>query len=135
MSGFSIDVRVYYEDTDHGGIVYYANYLKYMERARTEALRSHGFLQQELHEKKRRMFVVRKAEIEYFQPAVLDDQLTVSAFVAEMKRASLVFGHKIHNQHGQLITGGSVLLACLNADTYRPVAIPEQLVEVLKIEC
>lgn len=134
MSGFAIDVRVYYEDTDRGGIVYYANYLKYMERARTEVLRAHGFGQEDLHEKQRRMFVVRKAEIDYFQPAVLDDQLTVSAFVAEMKRASLVFGHKIHNQHGQLITGGRILLACLDADTHRPVAIPEQLAEVLNIE-
>ncbi len=134
MSDFSIDVSVYYEDTDAGGIVYYANYLKYMERARTEVLRFHSFEQQQLLEKQRRMFVVRTAEIDYFQPAVLDDQLTVSAFVAEMKRASLVFEHKIHNQHGQFITGGRVLLACLNADTYRPVALPEQLVEVLNIE-
>ncbi len=87
--GFSLPVRVYYEDTDSGGVVYYANYLKFMERARTEWLRSLGFEQDALREREGVIFAVRRAEIDYRKPAVFNDLLTVTADLSGSGRASL----------------------------------------------
>ncbi len=132
MSGFKIEVRIFYEDTDSGGIVYYANYLKYMERARTEYLRSLGFTHTTILLEQRRLFVVRKVEIDYHKPARLDDLLHVSAHVAQLGRASLLFEHHIVSQTNVLLCAAKIKLAFLNADTYRPGPIPAKLAEVIK---
>ena len=142
---FSINIRVYYEDTDLGGVVYYANYLKFMERARTDFLRQAGFDQGQLLSEARRMFVVSKASIEYHLPAVLDDWLAVTAKVQQIRRASLLFSQQCWRvqqrdessancanvEEGDLLATGSVLVACLDADTRKPCAIPQNLKMVL----
>lgn len=119
--------RVYYEDTDAGGIVYYVNYLKFMERARTERLRSLGFAQSQLVGDDL-LFVVHSAEARYHAPARLDDELQVSAEVMEMKRASLRFRQQVRRAaDGVLLCEGQVLVACVRADSLKPRAIPEAL--------
>ena len=126
-------VRVYYEDTDAGGVVFYANYLKFFERARTEMLRAMGYEQDELTVKEGIIFAVRSVQVDYLSPARFNELLQVSAEVTLAKKASLTFE--------QLITRGDVVLcksiiriACLDANTMRPKAIPENLLEQLKNE-
>jgi len=119
--------RVYYEDTDAGGIVYYVNYLKFMERARTERLRDLGFAQSQLVADDL-LFVVHSAEARYHAPARLDDELLVSAEVMELKRASLRFRQQVRRAaDGVLLCEGQVLVACVRADSLKPRAIPEAL--------
>jgi 4-hydroxybenzoyl-CoA thioesterase len=119
--------RVYYEDTDAGGIVYYVNYLKFMERARTERLRALGFAQSQLAGDDV-LFVVHSAEARYHAPARLDDELLVSADVAEIKRASLRFRQQVRRAaDGVLLCEGQILVACVRADSLKPRAIPEAL--------
>ncbi len=91
-------VRVYYEDTDSGGVVYYANYLKFMERARTEWLRSLGFEQDQLLEKEGVLFAVRRVEVDYRRPARFNDALTVSASIKSRGKASLTFQQEIRSE-------------------------------------
>jgi len=126
-------IRVYYEDTDAGGVVFYANYLKFFERARTEMLRAMGYEQDELIVNEGIIFVVRSVHVEYLRSARFNEQIQVSAEVTFAKKASLTFE--------QLITRGDVVLctsiiriACLDALTLRPKAIPENLLELLKNE-
>lgn len=126
---------MYFEDTDFGGVVYYANYLKFMERARTEFLRAQGYVQSQLFEQQRLMFVVRSASLEYLAPARFDDVITVTAEVASLKRASVRFVQQCvrKNPDGRsepLVTG-DILIACLNADSFKPCAIPGNLKTVL----
>ncbi len=134
-SVFSIDVRVYYEDTDVGGVVYYANYLKYMERARTDLLRALGCSQSLLFEQERRLFVVRSAALQFAAPARLDDVLEVTAEVAAARRASVRFLQRCIRKNpdgsAEPLVTGDVLIACLNADTFKPCAIPDNLKTVL----
>lgn len=119
--------RVYYEDTDAGGIVYYVNYLKFMERARTERLRSLGFSQHSLAGEDV-LFVVHSAEARYCAPARLDDELLVSAEVAELKRASLLFVQAVRRaSDGQLLCEGRFQVACVHAQSLKPRAIPEAM--------
>ncbi|MCY1344984.1 Acyl-CoA thioester hydrolase YbgC [compost metagenome] len=119
--------RVYYEDTDAGGIVYYVNYLKFMERARTERLRSLGFAQSELAGENL-LFVVHSAEARYVAPARLDDELNVSAEVMELNRASLRFRQQVRRAADDaLLCEGQFLVACVRADSLKPRAIPEAL--------
>lgn len=129
MSDFLTSVRVYYEDTDSGGIVYYANYLKYMERARTEFLRAQGFEQGELLLRDRRLFVVRSVHVDYHQGARLDDLLTVNSRVSQLGRASLTFAQRIDRDETR-VCSATVKVACLDADSRRPVGLPAALVEV-----
>ncbi|MGL1959408.1 MAG: tol-pal system-associated acyl-CoA thioesterase [Colwellia sp.] len=124
-------VRVYYEDTDAGGIVYYANYLKFFERARTEWLRELGinqvkFLEQNLG------FVVRRVEMDNIASAKLDDLLSVSSTINTLKRASLVFHQQITNQSQQLLCVAQVRIACVNFKTSKPIAIPQPLLGAFK---
>ena len=124
---FEHRLRVYYEDTDAGGIVYYVNYLKFMERARTERLRALGFAQSQLAGENL-LFVVHSAEARYHAPARLDDELIVSAEVEELNRASLRFRQKVRRAtDGALLCEGRFLVACVRADTLKPRAIPEVL--------
>jgi len=126
---FTHRCRVYYEDTDAGGIVYYVNYLKFMERARTERLRSLGFAQSQLAGEDL-LFVVRSSEASYHAPARLDDELLVSAEVVEMKRASLRFRQQVRRAEDDLLLcEGQFLVACVRTENLKPRPIPEMLRE------
>lgn len=124
---FAHRCRVYYEDTDAGGIVYYVNYLKFMERARTERLRDLGFAQSTLAGEGL-LFVVHSTEARYHAPARLDDELLVSAQVIELNRASLRFRQQVRRvADDALLCEGQFLVACVRADNLKPRAIPETL--------
>lgn len=124
---FALSCRVYFEDTDAGGIVYYVNYLKFMERARTERLRSLGFAQSQLAEDGL-LFVVHSVSARYLAPAKLDDQLLVSAEVIELNRASLRFRQQVRRvEDDAVLCEGQFLVACVRADNLKPRAIPEAL--------
>ena len=124
---FSHRCRVYYEDTDAGGIVYYVNYLKFMERARTERLRSLGFAQSQLVGEDL-LFVVHSSQTRYLAPARLDDELLVSAEVVELKRASLRFEQRVTRvDDGVLLCEGQFVVACVRTESLKPRPIPEAL--------
>ena len=124
---FSWPCRVYYEDTDAGGVVYYVNYLKYMERARTERLRALGYSQRELAAQNL-LFVVHSAQTRYHAPARLDDELQVSAQVEKLGKARLDFVQRVvRAADGQLLCEGRFVVACVAADSFRPVAMPAAL--------
>ncbi|MES2919712.1 MAG: tol-pal system-associated acyl-CoA thioesterase [Pseudomonadota bacterium] len=127
---FRIPVRVYIEDTDGGGIVYYVNYLKFMERARTELLRDLGFAHY-LTSDEDVMFVVRGADVRYFQPARMDDALTVTAQVRSLGRASLVFSQEVRRGDVTLATG-TIDIACVKRSDLKPRALPEHLKSLLQ---
>ena len=127
VQSFAHRCRVYYEDTDAGGIVYYVNYLKFMERARTERLRDLGFAQSALAGENL-LFVVHSSEARYHKPARLDDELLVSAEVIELNRASLRFKQEVRRAADEtLLCEGQFLVACVRADSLKPRAIPEAL--------
>jgi acyl-CoA thioester hydrolase len=126
-------VRVYYEDTDAGGVVFYANYLKFFERARTEMLRSMGYEQDELIVNEGIIFAVKSVQVEYIRSARFNEQIQVSAEVAFAKKASLIFEQLITRGDDVLCTS-IIRIACLDALTLRPKAIPENLLELLKNE-
>lgn len=119
-----LPVRVYYEDTDFGGVVYYANYLKFLERGRTEALRSLGVDQVVLKETGT-VFVVRRVEADYLKPARFDDVLEVRTWAAGVKRASAVMGQQIWRGEDCLMTA-RITIACM-ALSGRPVRIPPEI--------
>ena len=134
MPDFRIPIRVYHEDTDAGGIVYYANYLRFMERARTEFLRAAGFEQDVLLEQEKLMFVVTAADIKYRAPAVFNDRLSVSAVPQSCGRASMRFGQTVYRLHGddeQVACEATVSLACLNSDSLKPARVPAKLLDAL----
>lgn len=121
-------VRVYYEDTDSGGVVYYANYLKFMERARTEWLRSLGFEQDHLLRQEGIIFAVRSVEVGYHQPARFNDALEVSASLAAKGRASLTFHQEVRRaDDAGLLCSGEIKIACVNMNSMRPTPIPKAL--------
>ena len=125
---FSLPVRVYYEDTDSGGVVYYANYLKFMERARTEWLRGLGFEQDALRASEGVLFAVRRAEIEYLRPALFNDLLAVSVELYHSAGASLTFEQEVCREtDAALCCRGRVKVACLHEKSLRPHRIPEEL--------
>ncbi len=127
---FVLNVRVYWEDTDAGGVVYYANYLKFFERARTEWLRAQGLSQQALKDDTGAMFVVVDAQIAYRQPARLDDVLAVSVQVAQAGRVALTLEQQAHRD-GVLLAEGRVRIGCVDAQTLRPRRIPESVLTVM----
>lgn len=128
---FSWPCRVYYEDTDAGGVVYYVNYLKYMERARTERLRSLGYSQHQLAGDNL-LFVVHSAETRYHAPARLDDLLLVSARVTRLGRARLEFAQQVRRDDGQLLCEGWFVIACVAADSFKPRAMPRALLDTFQ---
>jgi acyl-CoA thioester hydrolase len=132
LSVFEWPVRVYYEDTDAGGVVYYANYLKFMERARTEWLRLLGFDQATLMRDAAILFAVRRVDIDYLMPARLDDQLSVEVVTAAVGRASLTFHQPILRPPGDLISRATVKIVCLDGNTFRPTAIPGNILEKIQ---
>jgi acyl-CoA thioester hydrolase len=123
-SVFTWAVRVYYEDTDAGGIVFYANYLKFFERARTEWLRALGIGQQELLEREGAVFVVKNVSLDYHLPARLDDQVTLNLTVEKLGRASVQFAQQAWLGE-QLLTSASVKVGCVDAATMRPRSLPD----------
>ena len=125
---FTWPVRVYYEDTDAGGVVFYANYLKFMERARTEWLRSLGFEQDVLRERDGLLFAVRRAEVDYVRPARFNDALTVTLDVVHVGGASLDFAQEVlRDGDAAVCCRGRVKVACIQERTLRPSRIPENL--------
>jgi acyl-CoA thioester hydrolase len=125
---FRLPLRVYYEDTDAGGVVYYANYLAFMERARTEWLRSIGYENQQLIDELGLLFAVRRACVDYLGPARLDDLLEVVARISVVKRASLVFEQQIL-RGDTLLCRGEITLVCVDRESFRPTAIPDSILK------
>jgi acyl-CoA thioester hydrolase len=130
---FEFPIRVYWEDTDAGGIVFYANYLKFFERARTEWLRSLGVSQQALREHSGGMFVVTDTAVRYLKPAVLDDLLTVSARIETAGRASLTIAQEARcARRGDLLAAGTIRIGWVEAATLSPARIPEHVLQALR---
>ena len=119
-------VRVYWEDTDAGGVVYYANYLKFLERCRTEWLRSLGVDQPRLKAERALQFVVVNVTVDFLRPAVLDDEVIVTAELVKLTGATIQFKQAIWRQDSQLIDA-TARVACLDSATLRPRAIPKDL--------
>jgi acyl-CoA thioester hydrolase len=144
-AGFSWPVRVYWEDTDAGGIVFYANYLKFFERARTEWLRSLGIEQQRLKDSAGGMFVVIETSLRYLRPARLDDELIVTANLLEARGASMIIGQSVllkseHPAQPQVIAGaaagavlckGSIRIGWVDASSLQPARIPAVILDRL----
>jgi tol-pal system-associated acyl-CoA thioesterase len=128
---YSVPVRIYYEDTDVGGIVYHANHLRFMERARTDFLRHLGFAHQRLADEFKMQFVVTDIALKYLKPARLDDLLQVTVCIAALGRARVVFAQTIEHE-GSVLASGAVTVACLDLAGLRPTPIPSPLHEKLK---
>jgi tol-pal system-associated acyl-CoA thioesterase len=126
VTAFDWQVRVYYEDTDAGGVVYHSQYLNFLERARTEWLRHLGFEHTYLKETFNLVFVVHSIQIVFKKPAKLSDLLTISSALCKIGRGSFEFLQKI-TVNQQLLIEAQVKLACVDAMTFRPTAIPEQI--------
>ena len=130
---FSIAVRVYYEDTDAGGIVYYANYLRFMERARTEWLRALGVHQEQLAAAAGIQFVVRRADLDFLAAARLDDLITVSVHVARLARTYVEL-EQTAACAGRVLCRGKVTVACVRKADLRPAPIPQDMAVRLRGE-
>lgn len=128
---FTFPVRVYYEDTDAGGIVYYANYLKFFERARTEWLRALG-IEQDLLLSENIAFVVTQVLMDYKKPAKFNDLLTVSSQISTLKQVSMVFAQNVYNSSGELNCSAQIKVACVEVQEMKARAIPAEVLEVLK---
>ncbi len=124
---FSWPVRVYYEDTDAAGIVYYASYLRFMERARSEWLRALGIDQSRLRAGQRLQLVVAALTVRFLTPARLDDRLEVGVRVAQARRARLVLEQPLHRADGALVCRAEVTVACIDSERLRPRALPAAL--------
>lgn len=133
MNKFTWQVRVYYEDTDAAKLVYYANYLKFMERARTEWLRFLGFEQRPLKQEYGVVFVVRQAYIDFLKPAFFDDVLLVSVDMTKVGKASIELNQQVI-RNTDVLCSARIKLACINVDTLHPQAIPPILLNTLKYE-
>lgn len=133
MQKFSWPIRVYYEDTDAGGVVYYANYLKFFERARTEMLRALGFEQDVLRAELNIIFVVHAVKVDYLKSARFNELLQVDTEITELKKTRLVFNQLVYKA-GVPLCKAEIGIACVNANTMRPTAIPATLLEQLNNE-
>lgn len=129
-ASFSWPVRMYYEDTDAGGVVYYANYLRFFERCRTEWMRSIGFGQRALAEREGVMFVVAAAEIQYVRPARLDDELLIDVRIAQRLASYVVMAQRAW-RGSELLSRARVKLACVDAQNLRPVRLPDAVAAAL----
>lgn len=122
----SMDIRVYYEDTDSGGVVYHASYLKFGERGRTEFLRSLGFENKKLQDDEGILFVVRRIESDYLAPARLDDHLTLKTQVKNVKNTSMIMNQSVYNQ-GNLVFSMDVTLVCVDTANFKPARFPDDI--------
>lgn len=129
VPAFHHTLRVYWEDTDAGGVVFYANYLKFFERARTEWLRSLGFSQQRLRDDTGTIFIVTDTSVRYLRPARLDDEIEVSVQPVEVGGASMTLAQQARRRSGgvagELLAEGSIRIACVHAGTFKPRRIPK----------
>lgn len=139
LSNFTWTVRVYYEDTDAGGVVFYANYLKFFERARTEWLRSAGINQQLMTETHGVMFVVKSTAVDYHAPAKLDNELKLTVLVERMGRASVQFIQEAwrvrvdqDGEHKELLATGRIKVGCVDTQNFKPSQIPSQVMDSIK---
>jgi len=143
-NGFDWNVRVYYEDTDAGGVVFYANYLKFFERARTEWLRALGFQQHEMTATLGAMFVVRQTAVDYLSPARLDDELRITVAVEKLRNASIAFVQEAWRKPSDpsepggtgagetLLATSRIVVVCVDAASFRPRGIPGPLLARLE---
>lgn len=123
---FALPVRVYFQDTDAGGVVYHASYVNFMERARTEWLRTHGYSNAGLMKEFGVVFVVRSLKLNYLKPALLDDLLEVTAQIRDTGRSRLTLLQNV--QRGdEVLAEGEVHLACVSIESFKPVSVPEVL--------
>jgi len=129
---FEWNARVYFEDTDSGGVVYHANYLKFMERARTEWLRSLGLNQIKLKQEDKVMFVVRKIDIQYKMPARFNDELLIQTDCVKTTDYSIILKQNILRER-QIITEGKVEIVCINSDLFKSVRIPKMAKQLMEI--
>ena len=129
MNSFQWPIRVYYEDTDSGGVVYYANYLKFFERARTELLRSKGMEQDSLRDEFGIIFVVSEAHLKYLSPARFNDALVVTTSMSQLKKVGLTFEQVISlaDSADKALCTVTVRIACIDAKTFRPARIPKHM--------
>jgi acyl-CoA thioester hydrolase len=130
-SAFALPVRVYYQDTDAGGVVFHAGYVDYFERARTEWLRSLGFSVRELAQREKILFIVRELHVRYLKPAVLDDALSVTAAVEHLGFVSFTLEQRVLRA-AELLVHASVNLACVAADELKPMRVPPHVREALE---
>lgn len=128
MAEFVWPVRVYYEDTDSGGVVYYANYLKFMERARSEWLRSLGIEQDVLRDREKIIFAVRAVSVDFWRPARFNELLQVSVNMTDCGGASITFEQQVRRDD-TVLCGGTVRVACLDSGAMKPRRIPKFLLE------
>lgn len=126
-------IRIYYEDTDAGGVVYHTNYIKFMERARTEWLRSLGFEQDELRDNHGVIFAVRSVQVDYFLPAKFNDELMISSEVIKFGKASISIEQQVQKKDSVLCKG-IIKVATLDNKIFRPKAMPDTLYEQLQIK-
>ncbi len=133
MAEFIWPLRVYYEDTDHGGVVYHANYVKFMERARTEWLRALGFEQDRLKAEQGLLFAVREMQLKFFLPARFNDALAVSAEPVKFGRASLDFRQQVRRGE-ELLCEATVRLASLDSESFKPKMMSEALLRKMAEE-
>ena len=139
---FSWPLRVYYEDTDSGGVVYYANYLKFMERARTELLRSIGYQQDQLQQEQGIIFAVHSASIQYKKPARFNDELNVITSISSLGKASIHFKQSIYllasnhgdSRQGLCLAAADIKIACLNAERFTPQIMPASIIKTINKE-
>ena len=128
MKKFQWPVRVYYEDTDAGGVVYYANYLRFFERARTEMLRSSGFEQDQLENQHQIVFAVRSIEVDYLLPARFNQSLLVNVEINQFRGVSIMFKQQITNpdvDENQVLCRANVRIVCVDSQTFQPRPIPQ----------
>ncbi len=130
---FSWPVRVYYEDTDAGGVVYYANYLKFMERARTEWLRQLGFEQDDLRQRDGVLFIVQHVDLDYLKPGRFNDLLQVSVRIRRRGRASMELAQEVTRSPGELLCSGMVRIVCVDAASLRPRPLPADVLKEIKL--
>ena len=129
---FALPVRIYYQDTDAGGVVFHSRYVDFMERARTEWLRAIGFSNQGLMRDHQVFFVVRSLEITYYKPAVLDDLLEIGVELESMGRSLMVFKQDVL-RGSERLASGKVGLVCAATDTFKPVSVPAPIRAKLEI--
>lgn len=132
LFGFAFPIRVYFENTDAGGVVYHAEYLKFLERARTEWLRKLGFTHQMLSKKHGVVFVASGIAADFVRPAKLDDSLAVGVQVEQLGKVRVIFHQEIRNDVDDVLVRARVTIACVSVEGFKPVAIPEELAKKLE---
>ena len=123
---FSLPIRVYFQDTDAGGVMYHASYLNFMERARTEWLRTHGYSNAGLMKEFGVVFVVRSLKLDYLKPALLDDMLNVTAQIKDVGRSRISLVQSVR-RGDEVLTEAEVHLVCVSLEGFKPVSVPEVL--------